>query len=264
VAPYFQGAYRGTASKRTGVQMAPRPLNPRALRPSSPHALKAVLFDAAGTLFRVRGCVGLAYATVAARHGVAASAEEMDGRFHSAFRSMPPMCFPGVPEEDLPEHERAWWRQVVSVALAGFRLDDFETFFSDLFSYFARADSWELYPDVIPVLSGLRARHLRLAIVSNFDGRLIRICEGLGIARFFDTVVMSSQVGCAKPDPLIFAIALERIGVSPAEALHVGDSETLDVQGAEAAGLRALLIDRAADTSPRRRIRDLRELLGLV
>jgi putative hydrolase of the HAD superfamily len=189
----------------------------------------------------------------------------MEGRFRSVFRAMPPMCFPGVPAEDLREHERAWWCKVVNSAFAGFRFDSFETFFSDLFSYFARADSWEMYPDVIPVLSGLRARNLRLAIVSNFDSRLTRICEGLGIARFFDALVMSSQVGCAKPDPEIFAIALERIGVSPAEALHVGDSEALDVEGAEAAGLQALLIDRAADTSdPEHRIADLRELLGLL
>ena len=239
-------------------------MNPGTLAPSfSP--LKAVFFDAAGTLFRVRGSVGRAYATVAARHGAATSAEEIEGRFRSVFRAMPPMCFPGVPAADLPEHERAWWRQVVSAAFAGFRFDNFETFFSDLFNYFARADSWELFPDVIPALSGLRARNLRLAIVSNFDSRLTPICQGLEIAGFFDAVVMSSQVGCAKPDPQIFAIALERIGVSPAEALHVGDSETLDVEGAEAAGLRALLIDRAAHTSdPERRIRDLREVLGLV
>ena len=240
-------------------------MNVRTLTPSHFLPLKAVFFDAAGTLFRVRGSVGRAYATVAARHDVATSAEEMEGRFRSVFRSMPPMCFPGVPAEDLPEHERAWWRKVVSSAFAGSRFDDFEKFFSDLFCHFARADSWELYTDVIPALSGLRARNLRLAIVSNFDSRLTQICEGLGIARFFDAVVMSSQAGCAKPDPQIFAIALERIGVSPAEALHVGDSETLDVEGAEAAGLRALLIDRAANTSdPERRIADLREVLGLL
>jgi putative hydrolase of the HAD superfamily len=78
-------------------------------------------------------------------------------------------------------------------------------------------------------------------------------------------VIMSSQVGCAKPDPQIFATALERIGVSPAEALHIGDSEALDVEGAHAAGLRALLIDRAAEASgPGGRIRDLHEVLGLV
>jgi putative hydrolase of the HAD superfamily len=228
-------------------------------------SLKAVFFDAAGTLFRVRGSVGQAYAAVAARHGVTAAAEDIERRFRSVFRDMPPMCFPGVPTEDLPEHERAWWRQVVRRAFAGFHFGGFETFFRDLFDYFARGDSWELFPDVRWTLSGLRGCSLRLAIVSNFDSRLIQICEGLDIAPFFDAVVISSQAGCAKPDPKIFAIALERIGAAPAEALHVGDSEALDVKGAEAAGLRGLLIDRQEETSdPGRRIRDLRELLEFV
>jgi putative hydrolase of the HAD superfamily len=224
-----------------------------------------VFFDAAGTLFRVRGSVSRAYATVAARHGVAASPEEIERRFRVVFRDMPPMCFPGVPAEKLPSHERAWWRDVVSGAFVGLRFNDFEKFFSDLFCYFARADSWELFPDVTPALNGVRARHLRLAVVSNFDSRLAQICEGLGIARFFDAVVMSSQAGCAKPDPRIFATALERVGVRADEALHVGDSESLDVEGAEAAGVRALLLDRAAKTSdPGRRIGDLREVLTLL
>jgi putative hydrolase of the HAD superfamily len=231
----------------------------------NPRRFKAVLFDAAGTLFRVRGSVGEAYAAVAARHGAAVEAGEIENRFRSVFRAMPPMCFPGVTGEDLLDHERAWWRKVVSAAFAGSRFDSFETFFSDLFDYFARADSWELYPDVIPALSGLHERHLQLAIVSNFDSRLTRVCQDLDIAPFFDAVVMSGQVGCAKPDPRIFAIALERLGVSSAESLHIGDSEALDVEGAQAAGLRALLIDRAADGSELgRRIRDLREVLGLV
>jgi putative hydrolase of the HAD superfamily len=224
-----------------------------------------VTFDAAGTLFRVRGSVGQAYAAVAARHGAAVEAEEIENRFRSVFRAMPPMCFPGVPAVDLPERERAWWREVVGGAFAGFRFDSFETFFGDLFHYFARADSWELFPDVIPALSGLRARHLRLAVVSNFDGRLTPICQGLEIAGFFDAVIMSSQVGCAKPDPEIFAIALERVGVSSAEAFHIGDSEALDLEGAQAAGMRALLIDRTAEASvPGRCIRNLCEVLGLV
>jgi putative hydrolase of the HAD superfamily len=227
--------------------------------------LKSIFFDAAGTLFRVRGSVGRAYATVAARHGVVVTPAVIAHRFRTAFRDMPPMCFPGVAEAETPRHERAWWRQVVTTAFAGLPFADFEQFFSDLFDYFAHAESWELFSDVIPTLSGLRSRGLRLGIVSNFDSRLTTICEGLKIAHFFDEVVMSGQVGCAKPDPRIFLIALERMDANRAEALHVGDSETLDVQGAHAAGLRAILIDRQSEaTDPAHRIGDLRELLTLV
>lgn len=228
-------------------------------------SLRAVLFDAAGTLFRVRGSVGGAYAAVAARHGVSAGADDIERRFRSAFRNMRPMCFPGVAAENIPEHERAWWRQVVTAAFADFRFDDFDAFFGELFDYFARADRWELFADVRPTLSGLRARDVRLAIVSNFDSRLTRICQGLDIASFFEAVVMSTQVGCAKPDARIFAIALERISTRASAALHVGDSELLDVKAAQAAGLRALLIDRESPGDRvENRIRDLRELLGCV
>ncbi len=223
------------------------------------------MFDAAGTLFRVRGSVGQAYSQVAARHGVTADPHAIEQRFRSAFRDMPPMCFPSGTPQDLRENELAWWRQVVRSAFGGFEFDDFEAFFRDLFDYFACPESWEVFADVLPTLHRLRERHLRLAIVSNFDSRLTRICAGLEIASCFDAIVASSQVGHAKPDPRIFAIALERLGVEAGEALHVGDSESLDIAGAQAAGLRALLIDRAADAAGGTgRIADLREVLAIV
>ncbi|MFI5365306.1 MAG: HAD-IA family hydrolase [Candidatus Binatia bacterium] len=225
--------------------------------------VRAVLFDAAETLFRVRGSVGAAYAAVAARHGVAVSAAEIETRFRAAFGDMPAMCFPGVPEAELPQRERAWWRRVVNAAFGGYPFAAFETFFCDLFEHFARADAWELFADVEPALTELRARGMRLGVVSNFDGRLVGVCEGLGIANRFDTIVMSGRVACAKPDPKIFGIALERLGVAAADALHVGDSETDDLRGAHAAGLRAILIRRESPAAGRPdRVGDLRELIN--
>jgi len=223
--------------------------------------VKAILFDAAGTLFRVRGSVGDTYATVARRHGVVVAPAEIEPRFRAAFGAMPPLGFPGVAAAELPQREHEWWRAVVAAVFRGFRFSDFDAFFQDLFLHFARADSWELFPDTQPALTGLRARGLRLAIVSNFDGRLVGICDGLGIAGCFDGIVMSGRVGCAKPDPKIFAIALDRLGVAAAEAVHVGDSDSEDVRGAEAAGLRGVLIARASPGGgPRAAIHDLREL----
>ncbi len=238
-------------------------MTPRTLAPSVP--IKAVCFDAAGTLFRVRGSVGQVYTAVAARHGVLADAQTIEQRFRSAFRDMPPMCFPSRPGGDLEANERAWWRRVVSSAFRGCAFDDFECFFRDLFDYFARPGSWELFTDALPTVRALRERHLRLAIVSNFDSRLTRICDGLQIASCFDAIIASSQVGYAKPDPRIFAVALERLGVNAGEVLHVGDSETLDCMAARAAGVRALLIERTASGDRREgRIRDLGEVLSIV
>jgi len=210
---------------------------------------KAVLFDAAGTLFRVRGSVGEAYAMVAARHGAHADPAAIEQRFRAAFEDMPPLAFPGTPETELPQREYAWWKRLAGVVFADCRFADFEAFFRDLFDYFAAAQAWELFADVRPALTILKARGLRLAVVSNFDVRLVPICESLGIADLFETLVISSRVGFAKPDQRIFATALQRLGVTAAEAAHVGDSRREDIEGAHAAGMRGILVERKSDRS---------------
>src|SRR6266852_1101197 len=98
--------------------------------------IRAIFFDAGGTLFRVRGSVGPAYAPVAARHNVEVDPHDIEERFRGAFAAMPPLAFPGVPEGDLARREFAWWRQVASAAFRGIRFGDFDTFFGDLFDYF--------------------------------------------------------------------------------------------------------------------------------
>jgi putative hydrolase of the HAD superfamily len=227
--------------------------------------VKAILFDAAGTLFRVRGSVGQAYATVAARHGVEVDPHDIEERFRRAFVVMPPLAFPGTPVGELLQRELGWWQQVATAAFAGIRFANFDAFFRDLFDYFAHADAWELFADVRPALQALQARGLRLGIVSNFDGRLVGICEGLGIADTFETIVMSGRTGCAKPDPRIFGVALDRLRVAAAEAMHVGDSDNEDVKGAQAAGVRPVLIQReGAVAHSSECLNDLRELLSLV
>jgi putative hydrolase of the HAD superfamily len=232
--------------------------------------LRAVLFDAGDTLFRVRGSVGHAYSTVAARHGVIVAPHDIAPRFRAAFQQMPPLAFPDAPADQLPQREYAWWKQVVATVFSGERFADFDAFFRELFESFAEAAAWELFPDVRPTLAALKARGLRLGLVSNFDGRLVSICNGLGIADNFDVLVMSGRAGAAKPDPRIFEITLARLGVEAAETVHVGDSEREDVEGARAAGLRAILIQRAApadrDSHAVRPhvVRDLRQVIDCV
>ena len=223
--------------------------------------VRAVLFDAGGTLFRVRGSVGEVYATIAARYGVTAAAAEIERRFRAAFRQMPPLAFPHASEAELPAREYAWWRELVATVFADTRFGNFDVFFAELFHYFTRSESWGLFDDVLPGLDALRARGLQLAIVSNFDGRLTAICEGLGIAHRFDAIVMSSRAGAAKPDPRIFHVALQRLGVAASEALHVGDSEKEDLAGAQACGLRAVLLQRGGCGSRADCVRDIRGLL---
>jgi 2-haloalkanoic acid dehalogenase type II len=103
---------------------------------------------------------------------------------------------------------------------------------------------FSVYPDVVPALSDLRDRGLTLVAVSNWDCSLPRVFERCGLDDRLDGIVTSAGAGARKPDPAIFAAALEQAGCEPSEALHVGDTAEEDVAGARAAGIRPLLIDR--------------------
>src|SRR5450432_380979 len=92
-------------------------------------------------------------------------------------------------------------------------------------------------------LTRLRAAGLKLAVVSNSEGTIEQMLIEIDLRDLFDTVVDSAVVGVTKPEPRIFQIALDRLGVSPAEALMVGDSPSADIGGAQNAGVRAALID---------------------
>jgi HAD superfamily hydrolase (TIGR01509 family) len=89
----------------------------------------------------------------------------------------------------------------------------------------------------------LRAAGCRLAVVSNSEGTVEAMLEEVGLRRHLETVLDSAVVGLVKPDPRIFQLALSRLGVSPSQAVHVGDSPSADVEGARAAGVRAVLLD---------------------
>lgn len=100
------------------------------------------------------------------------------------------------------------------------------------------------FEDAAPALARLRERGLALVVVSNWDCSLPEVLQRVGLRRAVDGVVSSATAGARKPDPAIFAPALELAGCEPAEALHVGDTEEEDLAAATAAGIRALLLDR--------------------
>jgi len=103
---------------------------------------------------------------------------------------------------------------------------------------------FDAYPDAVPALGTLRDRGLRLLAVSNWDCSLPGVLARCGLDGLLDGTVTSAETGAPKPDPAIFAAALERAGCEAGEALHVGDTADEDVAGARAAGIRSLLIDR--------------------
>jgi putative hydrolase of the HAD superfamily len=112
-------------------------------------------------------------------------------------------------------------------------------------------------------LSRLQAAGLRLGIVSNSDGRVEEALSAAGLRDLFDVVIDSRLVGVEKPDPAIFRAALDALGVGPEEALYVGDLYEVDVVGARAAGIEAVLLT-PANPGPARQCRTAGSIDELV
>jgi putative hydrolase of the HAD superfamily len=225
----------------------------------------AALLDAAGTLIRPREPVGETYAFFAQKYGARLEPGRLMKGFVDVFADMPDLAFRWTSTDELQRLERDWWRTLVFrvVAWAGVVIGDFDAFFDDLYEHYSGGRAWECFPEVTGVLGGLRARGIKIAVVSNFDSRLPGILVDLGIRDPMDAVVYSSGVGSAKPEAAIFQQALDVLGVAPSRAIHVGDSVSADVGGAAAAGVAALLIrrDRSPDVCSEQVIRSLDELI---
>jgi putative hydrolase of the HAD superfamily len=206
--------------------------------------LKAVFFDAAGTLFGPREPVGASYVRIAREYGVDASVTDVEARFRRTFHEAPPLAFgPGHSAHDLRRLERQWWYDLVVATFGGLgEFKDFDAYFDALFAFFADPMHWIADANAAPTLERLSNSGRILGVISNFDHRLYRILDGLGLSRYFDSVTISSEAGYAKPAPEVFRVALAQHSVQPVEALHVGDSEHLDLAGAAAAGVAAIVI----------------------
>jgi putative hydrolase of the HAD superfamily len=224
---------------------------------------RAVLFDVGGTLIEARPRVAEVYAEVLSRWGRPVGAAEVEPVFASVWAELTQLHPMGLDRYSrLKGGERAWWGEFLRRVLSA--LDNpapWEPVLAELFDAFSRPELWHVFPEVPEVLAGLRARRLPLAVVSNWDSRLPALLDSLNLHGYFAAVLVSALEGIEKPAPELFARAAERVGVPTAACLHVGDSPLDDVRGAESAGMRAVLVDRAGMFGDGyRRVRDLRGL----
>ena len=220
----------------------------------TPSPPQVIFLDAVGTLFGVAGSVGQIYSEIAQQHGVEAGPEDLNQAFFRTFKAAPPMAFPGCEPGQIPTLEYLWWRRLgqQTFGSAGVldQFVDFDGFFSDLYAHFATAAPWFIYPEVLQTLEQWQQWGIELGVISNFDSRLYRVLEALQLADYFQSVTISSEVGAAKPEPLIFATALQKHRCDAAQAWHVGDSQTDDQQGARKAGLRGIWLQRSNPLEP--------------
>lgn len=100
------------------------------------------------------------------------------------------------------------------------------------------------------ILERLKARGLKLGILSNNDERLRRLLAALELDGYFDTLVLSAEVGAGKPSPAMFATAQERLGELPEHLMHIGDTPLEDIAGALAAGWTAVQVGHRGELLP--------------
>lgn len=201
---------------------------------------EAVLLDAGGVLILPHhGLVVDALAAV----GVSLDGADLDGAHYAGSAVL--REWPDDDEEILARFTDAYARA------AGVPEESLERALPALRAAFGREEMWRRpAPGAAEAIRRLRAAGLKVAVVSNSSGHCEQhllatsVCQtGTGAGAEVDTIVDSHLVGVAKPDPAIFHLALDRLGVTPDAAVHVGDIVGADVAGARAAGVTPLHMD---------------------
>jgi putative hydrolase of the HAD superfamily len=205
--------------------------------------IRAVFFDAGNTLLRMN------YAVIAqelAAHGVTVTPAEVQRAEWRARVRLDEMLFaPARP--DVSTESRGSAGRYVRYLLEELGVRDervVDAVVEWRRSFNLPVGLWNVAdPNAEPALRLARDRGLRTAVISNSNGSVREILESLGLTRHLDFVLDSFEVGVEKPDPRIFGLALARAGVEPGEAAYVGDLYSVDVRGARAAGMGAVLLD---------------------
>jgi putative hydrolase of the HAD superfamily len=205
--------------------------------------IRAVLFDAGATLVHPDPPVEAVYARELSADGARFGVEDFTRALTRAWEEV--HAGRDIDRYGGVRGEAAFWREFLNRVrsfLDGGTVSP--EAFDRLAIHFRSASAWTMYDDVVETLEDLSRRGLALGIVSNWDSYLPKLLEALDLARFFRVVAVSAIEETGKPHPEIFHRACRRLGVDHREALHVGDSVAEDLEGARAAGLSALLLDR--------------------
>jgi len=208
--------------------------------------VRAVVFDAVGTLIHPVPDVASVYLSVAQKYGSALSRETIRSRFREVFQASESQDRSG--EESLrtsEPQEVIRWRNIVSQVLDD--VTEPEACFLELFEHFGSAAAWGCYRGTEEIVDHLRRAGFKLALASNFDRRLLTICDGLEPLRRIETRIVSSLCGWKKPARAFYQAVVDALRLPPHQILMVGDDRENDICGARRAGLHTLRIDHHSD-----------------
>jgi putative hydrolase of the HAD superfamily len=226
-----------------------------------------IFFDAGETLIHPLPSFPELFSAVCADHGLNVDSNRIPGITRRLMGNIEERQEQGFTFTNKLEKSRRFWLDFYTgvVRELGYDREDGELP-GALYRVFSRPSNYGAYHDVQDTLEELSGRGFRMGLISNFESWLDDLLGDLGIKRFFEVVIISGREGFEKPHPRIFELALERGGVEPQRALHVGDSPISDFGGASKAGMQAVLLDRW-DRFPGFegiRVTDLREIPPLL
>lgn len=194
---------------------------------------KALLVDAVGTLVVPSQPMAQIYRQIGEKYGVGCSEAEILNRYRRAYEQ--PW---GRSRLRYVDDGRPFWQFIVSSSTG---CSD-PQYFEELYNYYMTDKAWHLCdPNAEEVFLALRRNGVKIAVVSNFDTRLRPLLKALNCDHWFDAVAVSAEVAAEKPNPTIFLKACDLLGVTPEDAVHVGDDRRNDIWGARDAGCDAWL-----------------------
>ena len=229
------------------------------------HTYSTYLFDVGGTLMKFdEHRRAVAYVERAARVNVAVSTEQAAHILEELDFELPARQR-GIPLSLLPvQAQRAFWLDFWAEGFRRLGVSDADAvpLAEELLDPVNGGNYQMVFEDVLPALDALQARGKRLGIISNFTPNCETLLRALGLAQYFDFFIVSGIIGIEKPDPRIFHAAIAAAGKPASEMVYIGDSVHHDLEGANGAGMDAILIDRPGRYADRAlpRVRDLREL----
>jgi putative hydrolase of the HAD superfamily len=202
--------------------------------------VKAIVFDAVGTLIHPDPPAALVYAAVGADFGCHLTAEVVALKFEVAFQQEDEIDRQaGYRTSEQREYDR--WRRIVAQVLDG--VADQEACFRVLFDHFSQPRSWRCEKGLDALFLQLRRHGFHLAMASNYDRRLRQVAAGLPPLDMLDPLFISSEAGYRKPAPEFFTLLCQQLALPAQHVLYVGDDPANDYAGAQAAGLHAILFD---------------------
>ncbi len=214
-----------------------------------PQAIRTIFFDAGFTLLRPYPSIAEICQKVCQQLGLHINRSEVEARMDEAedyfLRQSRNNRHTWASEEAINEFWTGYYMTLLRSLVVEYDEPRLYQLARAINEEFEKHTSWEIFPDVLPVLQTLRAHNYILGVISDWGIALGPILRQHALSLYFDCLLVSATTRYAKPSPMLYQQALERANAVPDYALHIGDSYIHDVLGARSVGMTPVLLDRA-------------------